>query len=376
MSSVGKRIAKQRKKLGLTQNELALKLMVSNKAVSKWESDMGNPSFEFLPMLCEILDCSADYLILGEHTFEHYKRIKSGVLVKLGTDSDGKEHYEDITKFPHLLAIGKTGSGKSCLFHSFIIDIIKTYSPEKVKLGLIDVKQVEFMLYKNLPHLMKPIALTIEDTIEVLETAMNEMARRYEMFQELKVKNIKKFNNISSEKLPFNILIIDELAEVIHNERAKELILHLYTYGRASGTYMIIGTQRLKRDTLPADWVNYFPARICFKVKLKEQSEEYFSIAGGEKLKEVGEFLFYKETNEELLKLQATYYSYKQIYDILKEKGWNNGEFNSKDDFLLKELNVLFKEDGMDVELELTEQFFNNEMKKFETGERKFDFRI
>jgi len=360
MSTIGKRIAKQRKKMGLTQNALAEILMVSNKAISKWESDLGNPSFEFLPRLCEVLDCSADYLILGVNTFEHYKKIKAGVLVKLGKDSDGKEYYEDITQFPHLLAIGQTGSGKSCLFHSFIMDIINTYSPEDVKLGLIDPKEVEFVnIYKNLPHLIQPVACTSDAITSLLENITDEMTRRYKTFQELNVRNIFEYNKTNNGKFPFNIIIIDELADVILNEKAKELILNLYRYGRASGTHLIIGTQRLRRDTLPMDWTNFFPARICFKVHLKEQSEEYFSISGGEKLKGFGELLFYKESNDKLLKIQAPYYSSQQIYDILKEKGWHNEAIDLNNDTLLQELSKLFTDNIIDDELELNEQLFN-----------------
>jgi len=192
MSTIGKRIAKKRKKLGLTQNDLAEILMISNKAVSKWESDMGNPSFEFLPKLCETLDCSADYLILGECSFENYKKIKNGIGVKLGIDYQDNEYYEDITKFPHLLVLGSTGSGKSCLFHSFIIDIIKTYSPEKVKLGLINPKEVEFDTYQKLPHLMYPIAFTIDNIINLLENAKKEVENRYTLFANKRVKNIEE----------------------------------------------------------------------------------------------------------------------------------------------------------------------------------------
>lgn len=321
MNNVGKRIALQRKKIGLTQNELAEKLMVSNKAVSKWESNAGYPSFDFIPMLCEILDCSADYLIFGEDTFEQYKKIKNGVLVNVGKDEKGEEHFEDILKFPHLLVIGETGSGKSTLFHSFIVDIIKKYTKDKVNLGLIDCKGVEFEIYKNLPHLICPIVNKMESAVELLENVMLEMSRRFDLFQDLGLRNIQQYNKTQKEQLPYNIIIIDELAPIISNARAKQLIIHLIKISRAAGIHLIIGTQRLKSDTLPYELKEFILTRICFKVNIKEQSEEYFDFAGGENLKGNGEMLFYKANNKKLLKLQGNYYNFSQIADILQENG-------------------------------------------------------
>jgi len=266
MSTIGKRIAKKRKKLGLTQNDLAEILMISNKAVSKWESDMGNPSFEFLPKLCETLDCSADYLILGECSFENYKKIKNGIGVKLGIDYQDNEYYEDITKFPHLLVLGSTGSGKSCLFHSFIIDIIKTYSPEKVKLGLINPKEVEFDTYQKLPHLMYPIAFTIDNIINLLENAKKEVENRYTLFANKRVKNIEEYNKGTEDKLPYNVIIVDELADIVlNNKKAENILLTLCMIGRGAGFHIIAGTQRLRPDTLSDDW-RKISSKICFNV--------------------------------------------------------------------------------------------------------------
>lgn len=338
MDNFGKRIAKQRKKVGLTQNSLAEKLMVSNKSVSKWESGIGYPSFEFLPKLCELLDCSADYLILGEHSFEHYKKVKNGIVVNIGTNEKGQEHFEDILKFPHLLVIGESGSGKSCLFHSFIIDIIKKYSPEKVKLGLIDCKKNEFGLYDYLPHLISPIAKNTENATQLLENIMIEMDNRFSLFQDMQIRNIFEYNKISKEKMPFIVLIIDELAEVVQNQRAKKILIHLIKLARASGIHIILGTQRLRSDTLPYQLKEFILTRICFKVDVKQQSEEYFNFAGGEKLSGKGEMLFYKSSYNELLKLQGKYYSQDDIISILKQKQIPFDQSTQFDDLNLESL--------------------------------------
>jgi len=353
MNNVGKRIAEQRKKMGLTQNELAEKLMVSNKAVSKWESNAGHPSFEFLSKLCDVLDCSADYLILGEKSYEHYKKVKNGVIVNIGKNQKGEDHFEDILKFPHLLVIGETGSGKSTLFHSFIIDIINKYSTDKVKLGLIDCKNVEFGFYKHLPHLICPVATDVNNALELLENTMLEMDRRYSMFQDLGIKNIKQYNDLHSEKLPYHIIIIDELAEIFLNNRAKQLIIHLIKIARASGIHLIIGTQRLKSDTLPYELKEFILTRICFKVDVKQQSEEYFDFAGGEQLNGFGEMLFYKSNYKELLKLQGIYYKNKEKSQILEEKGikcdYKETEFDPE---LMKALEQLLnKEEKIDTKI-------------------------
>lgn len=322
MDNFGKRLALQRKKIGLTQQGLADVLIVSNKTVSKWESGLGFPSFEFLPQICEALNCSADYLILGEHSFEHYKRIKDGILVCIGTDENGKEYFEDILRFPHLLAIGETGSGKSCLFHSFIMDILKNYTPEKVKLGLIDCKIVEFHEYSNIPYLLCPIVNTKEQAAELLENLIEEKERRFDLFRAAGIKSIFEYNKINKEKLPFNIIIIDELAEIICDEKVKWLLIDLIKTARAAGIHILMATQRLRGDTLPYELKQYILTRVCFKVDVRQQSEDYFDFAGGEKLKGFGEMLFYKTNNDELLKLQGKFYTLNEIQKILIEKGY------------------------------------------------------
>lgn len=328
---IGTRIAEQRKKIGITQNRLAEKLMVSNKTISRWESNLGNPSFEFIPKLCEILDCSADYLFLGVETFEKYKKIKTGIYVDIGTNQRCEMHSEDLTMFPHLLAIGETGTGKSTLFHSFIVDILNYYKKEEVQLALIDCKRVEFGIYKEMPNLYMPLAQTIESALEMLEKLVIEINDRCQKFLELKIKNIRQYNNISKERMPYIVVFIDELAELKFNKRVMDLVVHLLRISRAMGVHLIIGTQRLKSDTLTWEIREFCPTKICFKVNIKEQSEEFFSFAGGEELKGHGEMLFYKEKYKRLLKLQGKNYTGTSINSFLKEKGLPYREISDPD---------------------------------------------
>ena len=353
MENLGERIAKKRKEKGLTQNQLAEKLFISNKAVSKWESGKGFPNFELLPKLCEELDCSADYFIFGEESFARYKQIKNGIVVCIGKDENGEELFEDIAKFPHLLAVGEPKSGKSTLFHSFIMDIIGKYSKESVNLALIDCKKTEFYLYQNLPHLYKEVATTSELAEKMLEDIMLEMDRRFNLFQDMGIRNIFEYNQSRKDKLPFIVVIIDELANVISRARSKKLIIHLIKFARAAGIHLILGTQRLRSDTLPYELKEYISTRVCFKVNIKEQSEEYFNFAGGENLSGNGEMLFYKSRQKQLKKLQAIYYGHSKIAGILNKKGIKcSYKENELDPKLVKQLEKAFqKKEKIDMKI-------------------------
>lgn len=338
-TTIGQRIAERRKKLKLTQNELAEKLIISNKAVSKWEKDLGYPSFEFLPKLCEILDCSADYLILGTNNFEQYKKLKSGIVINLGKDKENKIIQDNILEFPHLLALGSTGSGKSCFFHSMVLDIINNYKSTEVQLGLIDPKSVEFILHDNVPHLISPIARDIDSAEKMLKDIKKEMMNRLDMFLQYDCTTIKEYNNLSGQPLPYIVVIIDEIAELVINNRPLEkVIIRLTQKGESTGIHIIAGTQRLHSDTLSVPLLYSFPSKACFKVDVKQQSENFFGFQGGENLKGFGDMLYYKQNNTELLNLTTIYYSFKEIHTNLINKGieshYTEGENNGLEDIL------------------------------------------
>ena len=202
-NTIGSRIADLRKKANLTQNELADKLIISNKAVSKWESDNGYPSLEMLIKLHDILNCSMDYLILG---IDPAKPKEDGIFLNLGYDEYQKPYEKNLFKMIHTLVVGDVGSGKSVFLHNIITQLISKYSDNEVQLALIDCKKVEFDIYKDVPHLYGPIANDVNQAEKMLTDLVKLMEDRYDMLLSFDCTSLKDYNKkcgkpfVSNEK--------------------------------------------------------------------------------------------------------------------------------------------------------------------------------
>jgi len=219
----------------------------------------------------------------------------------------------DLTKLPHLLVAGQTGSGKSVFLNTTIISIISKHDPEDCKLALIDPKRVEFSLYKNVPHLWAPIATKLDNITELLDNLVTEMEKRYELLEQTGSKNIEAYIKQTNNKLPFIVVVIDELADLmmVSNHSVEDQITRLAQLSRAVGIHLIMATQRPVVEIMTGLIKANMPARISFKVASKQDSRVILDQNGAECLNGNGDMFFIQ--NGELERLQGVYVSESEI---------------------------------------------------------------
>jgi S-DNA-T family DNA segregation ATPase FtsK/SpoIIIE len=226
-----------------------------------------------------------------------------------------------------MLIAGSTGSGKSACLNSFITSIIYKSSPDDVRLILIDPKRVEFNIYNGLPHLLLPEAVSEpEKAINAFNWAINEMERRYKLFQSLKVANILEFN-ASSEvasgeeaKLPYIVIIVDELADLmLYNKREmEEKIRRLSALARAAGIHLVIATQRPSVDVITGTIKTNLPSRIAFAVTNFADSKTILDQSGAENLLGRGDMLFCAQSMKEPIRVQGAYVTKAEVKAIVE----------------------------------------------------------
>src|SRR5439155_20100165 len=189
--------------------------------------------------------------------------------IGIGMDVAGKPVVADLTRMPHLLVAGATGSGKSVCINSLITSLLVTRTPDEVQLILIDPKQVELSQYRGLPHLRLPVVTDMEKVVAALRWTVLEMERRYGMFAEVGARNIVAFNDrYAAERLPYLVIVIDELADLMMTapEDVERLICRLAQLGRAAGVHLVVATQRPSVDVLTGLIKANLPTRIAFAV--------------------------------------------------------------------------------------------------------------
>lgn len=316
---IGTRIAELRKKLNLTQNELADKLMISNKAVSKWESNYGAPSLEMLIKLHEVLNCSLDYLILGEDTNKQTQTYDIPLI--LGKDENGKEYKQDLCELIHCLIGGEVGSGKSNLLHNIITQLISNFSKDELKLALVDGKGIDFEQYKNIPNLFSPVANSAEDIYDTLTKVVNEINNRFDTLMALGCRNKKDFEkSYPNSKLPYIVIIIDELAEVILNKniQGENLIDRITRLGRPAGIYLIAATYRIKPDVLTESISQNLLTKIAFKMKEDYEYTICLKTPNHPIVNNIGEMIVAPQNSIRKHKIKCPYILPEEIDNIIK----------------------------------------------------------
>ncbi|MGN0815012.1 MAG: DNA translocase FtsK [Candidatus Coproplasma sp.] len=236
----------------------------------------------------------------------------------LGKDVEGKANCPDITKMPHLLVAGTTGSGKSICLSALIISLLYKYGPDELRFILVDPKQAEFISYENLPHLMiNEIIYDVDKAIKALNWAIKEMERRYALFKDMTVsgtlvKNINEYNaNLpeGEEKLPKIVIILDEFGDLMLQAKKdiESRIIRLVQKSRACGIHLILATQRPSVDCITGLIKSNLPTRIGFKVNSFDDSRTIFDIGGAEKLLGKGDLYFRSAENPELNRIQGCF---------------------------------------------------------------------
>ena len=249
-----------------------------------------------------------------------FKKSKSPLTLALGKDIVGAPFVTDLKKLPHLLIAGTTGSGKSVGINAMILSLLYKNSPDELKFLMIDPKMLEFSIYNDIPHLLTPVITEPKKAIVALNAMVKEMERRYKLMAKLKVKNIEGYNKKSDEKLPYIVIIIDELADLMmtSGKDVEYSIARLAQMARASGIHLIVATQRPSVDVVTGLIKANLPSRISFKVGQKIDSKVILDQFGAESLLGRGDMLFTPPGITGLIRLHAPFTSEEEIEKIVE----------------------------------------------------------
>src|SRR5439155_9385978 len=215
--------------------------------------------------------------------------------IGIGMDVAGKPVVADLSRMPHVLVAGATGSGKSVCINSLITSLLVTRTPDEVQFIMIDPKQVELSAYRGLPHLRLPVVTDMEKVVAALRWTVLEMERRYGMFADVGARNIVAFNErFPAERLSYLVVVVDELADMMMTaaEDVERLICRLAQLGRAAGVHLVVATQRPSVDVLTGLIKANLPTRIAFAVSSQIDSRVILDRTGAERLLGRGDGLY------------------------------------------------------------------------------------
>ena len=255
---------------------------------------------------------------------QSFQRMTSPLGIALGKDIAGTAQVADLCKMPHLLIAGSTGSGKSVCVNSIIMSLVFRSSPEDVKLLLIDPKVVELAEYNGIPHLLMPVVTEPKKAAGALGSAVQEMERRYRLFAENNVRDIKSFNRLAAEspdleKMPYIAIIIDELADLmmVVGKDVEDSICRIAQKARAAGMHLIVATQRPSVDVITGLIKANIPSRIAFAVSSQVDSRTILDGSGAEKLLGMGDMLFMPVGAPKPTRIQGTFVRDEEISRVL-----------------------------------------------------------
>jgi len=251
-----------------------------------------------------------------------FKKAKSPLTLALGKDIVGAPFVTDLKKLPHLLIAGTTGSGKSVGINAMILSLLYRNSPDELKFVMIDPKMLEFSIFNDIPHLLTPVITEPKKAITALNAMVKEMEKRYKLMAKARVKNIENYNNKVSkeEKLPYIVIIIDELADLMmtSGKDVEYSIARLAQMARASGIHLIVATQRPSVDVVTGLIKANLPSRISFKVGQKIDSKVILDQYGAETLLGRGDMLFTPPGISGLIRLHAPFTSEDEIEKVVE----------------------------------------------------------
>jgi len=298
--------------------------------------------------------------IIGSEAFDN-KSLK--IPLCLGKNTTGEPYVADLVKMPHLLVAGATGSGKSVSLNVMILSILYKLMPDDAKFIMIDPKMLELNFYSNIPHLIYPVVTSPEEAAKILKWAIKEMERRYELMAGASVRNIEQYNakvlekgqktlfsdtEEEEKKLPYIIIIIDELADLmmVAAKEVETYITRLAQKARAAGIHMIVATQRPSVDVITGLIKANFPARVAFKVASKIDSRTILDANGADTLLGQGDMLFLRPGSSNLVRLHGAFVTETEIESVVsfwKAQGkpeyielpedLEGGEFTAEDEY-------------------------------------------
>jgi DNA segregation ATPase FtsK/SpoIIIE, S-DNA-T family len=285
-----------------------------------------------------------------------FQESTSPLTAVMGLDIAGKPIVTDLNKMPHGLIAGATGSGKSVCINTILVSLLCKASPEDLKLLLIDPKVVELAPYNRIPHLVSPVITDVKAATASLKWAVDEMERRYELFAHAGVRDINRFNELAikhkrySDKLPFIVIIIDELADLMMMSPAdvEEAICRIAQKARACGIHLIVATQRPSVDVITGLIKANIPTRIAFSVSSQVDSRTIIDISGAEKLLGRGDMLFLENGSSKPVRLQGTFVSDEEIDLVVAHvRDQREPDYLFEQEELLKKAQVTEEEDEL-----------------------------
>jgi len=302
--------------------------------------DLGAPSLRIIQSINNSSLIGFEVENVDRYTV-HFKDMFRGIPaalklpVILGEDTYGNKVYVDLTTMPHLLVSGRTGSGKSVFINTLITTLICKFTPDQLRLIMVDPKQVEFAAYENLPHMFESdgeplqIASDAASAREVLEVAVAEMERRFDLFKDQKAKKLEDYNAVAVEKLPYIVFIVDEFADLMlmgspsDRKEVENQIVRIAQKARAVGIHMVLATQKPLAQIMTTLVKANMPARISFSVTSAGDSRVILDEGGAEALTGNGDMLYRdplaRSEYTRIKRIQAPWLSDGDIQQLIKQ---------------------------------------------------------
>ena len=248
---------------------------------------------------------------------EKFKNKETKLPIALGKNISGIPIIEDLSKMPHLLIAGTTGSGKSVCINTIILSLLYKYSPEKLNLILIDPKMLELSTYEGIPHLLCPVITESKKATAALGWAVKEMENRYKLMTNVGVKNIDGYNLKHKRHMPYIVVVVDEMSDLmlVSGKEIESYIQRLSQMARAAGIHIIMATQRPSVDVITGTIKANFPTRISFQVSSKIDSRTILGEQGAEQLLGKGDMLYMSSANR-IVRIHGPYVSESEIEKI------------------------------------------------------------
>lgn len=321
---------------------------------------------------------------------EAYRNSQFILPIGLGKDLEGRIRVADLTRMPHLLIAGTTGSGKSVCMNMIIASLLFHFGPEKVRLLMIDPKMIELTLYNNIPHLLHPVVTDAKETAAILKWVVSEMDRRYRLLSRNSVRNIEDYNykfesgkpvrSISddpeetAERMPYIVILVDELSDLMCSEVKNEIeaaLVRLAQMARAVGIHLVVATQRPSVDVITGLIKANFPSRLSFQVYSKIDSRTILDVSGAEQLLRNGDMLFVATGQAEPTRIQGAHLSSEEVERLaehwrnqpLVEQGEDAEEGGSRPERKSNILTELERRSGLGADEDERDELFNEAAK-------------
>ncbi len=270
----------------------------------------------------EVPNQRPDFVTLGD-IYKEFPKSAGPLMVWLGKDISGKAVYADLTKLPHLLIAGTTGSGKSGCVNCLVSSVLLRSTPEQVRMIMVDPKKVELSHYDRIPHLLVPVVTNMKDAAGVLHNVVKEMEDRYELLELDHTRSLAEANKVRAQRgespLPYILIVIDELADLMMTspQEVEDYVIRLAQKSRAVGIHLVVATQRPSADVITGMIKANIPSRIAFAVSSQTDSRVILDVNGAESLLGMGDMLFKPLGSSHLQRVQGAYITEEEIASLV-----------------------------------------------------------